>query len=116
MRVELAIYAAPERYSRYSAIGSLPEAGVVSARLSVSPANGTVPLTVTADASRSTAAGSGSIVSYTFEFGDGSPMVGPQSGATAAHTYEAPGIYAVRVRVEDADGQISEDIKRVRAR
>jgi hypothetical protein len=43
-------------------------------------------------------------------------MVGPQSGATAAHTYEAPGIYAVRVRVEDADGQISEDIKRVRAR
>jgi PKD domain len=43
-------------------------------------------------------------------------MVGPQSGAKAAHAYEAPGIYAVRVRVEDTDGQISEDIKRVRAR
>ncbi|MGH3079705.1 MAG: PKD domain-containing protein [Gaiellaceae bacterium] len=88
----------------------------MSARLSVNPTNGTVPLTVTADASRSTGAGGSPILSYSFEFGDGSPVVGPQPSATAAHTYDVAGTYAARVIVEDADGHVSEDTKRVRAR
>jgi PKD repeat protein len=88
----------------------------VSARLKVSPTNGTIPLTVTADASASTQAAGSPITSYTYEFGDGSPVVGPQPGATAVHTYTAAGTYTVTVRVADAAGQTSEDTKRVRAR
>src|SRR6202042_3536735 len=50
-----------------------------TAALSVSPASGTAPLQVTADASGSTA-GSSPISSYSFNFGDGT-TVGPQTGA-----------------------------------
>ena len=66
-----------------------------TAHLSVAPASGTVPLGVTADASTSTA-GSSAIGFYTFDFGDGT-TVGPQSGATATHTYTTPGSYTVTV-------------------
>lgn len=72
------------------------------AALGVSPAAGTAPLTVTADASDSTA-GSAPISSYTFSFGDGS-TVGPQPGATASHVYQAAGSYQVTVTVTDSDG------------
>jgi PKD repeat protein len=88
----------------------------VSARLSVSPTNGAIPLTVSADASRSRPTAGSPITGYSFEFGDGSSVVGPQPVATAEHTYTAAGTYTVRVRVEDAAGEVSEDTKRVRAR
>jgi hypothetical protein len=71
-----------------------------TAALSIAPATGNAPLAVTADASGST--DSGGIVSYRFDFGDGT-VVGPQAGATAAHTY-APGSWTTTVRVTDSGG------------
>jgi parallel beta-helix repeat protein len=57
---------------------------------------------VTANASGS-ADTDGTIVSYTFDFGDGSPLVGPQAGSSATHTYAA-GTWTVTVTVTDNDG------------
>ena len=76
-----------------------PAAGLV-----VTPASGTVNLAVTADASASTDADLSPIASYSFDFGDGSPVVGPQAGATAGHTYTVPGTYTVTVTVRDTAG------------
>jgi parallel beta-helix repeat protein len=73
-----------------------------SAALSVSPSSGTAPLPVSADASGSTA-GSTPIASYSFDWGDGS-TTGPQSAATANHTYSSGGTYTVTVTVTDTDG------------
>jgi parallel beta-helix repeat protein len=78
-----------------------------TAGLSVTPSSGVVDLDVTADASASSDP-DGTIVSYRFDFGDGSPIVGPQSGHTAGHTYRAEGTYTVRVTViDDAGGTAS---------
>lgn len=76
-----------------------------TADLSVAQTAGGGPLDVTADASKSTDDKSG--LTYTFDFGDGSTAVGPQSGATATHTYQAGGSYAVKVTVTDSAGQTS---------
>jgi parallel beta-helix repeat protein len=76
-----------------------------TAQLTVSPATGTAPLAVTADASASTA-GSSPITGYTFDFGDGT-TVGPQAGATASHTYTTAGTYTVTVTVTDSSGLAS---------
>src|SRR6185437_698934 len=71
-----------------------------SAALTVTPTSGQAPLSVTADASASTA-GNASISSYTFNFGDGT-IVGPQASPTASHTYQTPGTYyPVTVTVTD---------------
>jgi parallel beta-helix repeat protein len=72
-----------------------------TAALSVSPATGTAPLQVSADASGSTG-GSSPISSYTFDFGDGT-TVGPQSAATASHTYQSAGSYTVTVTATDGN-------------
>ena len=82
-----------------------------TAALSVSPASGTAPLQVTADASGSTA-GSSPISSYSFNFGDGT-TVGPQSGATANHTYQSAGSYTVTVTATDANNLTSQAAKTV---
>lgn len=74
-----------------------------TAALSVTPSSGVAPLPVTADASGSFAASGSAIVSYTFDFGDGSPVVGPQSGATSSHTYAA-GSWTAAVTVTDSRG------------
>lgn len=76
-----------------------------TAMLSVSPSSGTAPLAVTADASASTA-GSSPISSYSFDFGDGT-TVGPQSAATASHTYQNAGTYKVTVTVTDGNNMTS---------
>jgi parallel beta-helix repeat protein len=76
-----------------------------TATLGVTPASGISPLAVTADASASTA-GSSPISSYNFDFGDGT-AVGPQSGATANHTYQSAGTYNVTVTVTDGNGLTS---------
>ena len=73
-----------------------------TAALTVSPASGTAPLSVTADASGSTP-GSAPISSYSFNFGDGS-TTGPQSSPTATHTYQSAGSYTVTVTVTDGNG------------
>src|SRR6185437_677266 len=82
-----------------------------TAALTVSPASGTAPLAVTADASGSTA-GSAPISSYSFNFGDGT-TAGPQSGATATHTYQSAGSYTVTVTATDGNNQTSNATKTV---
>src|SRR5213083_309119 len=57
------------------------------ARLPVTPAAGSAPLAVTANASASSDP-DGTIASYRFDFGDGT-VVCPQAAATATHTYAA---------------------------
>jgi PKD repeat protein len=61
---------------------------------------GTVPFTVTFDASGSTDAESG-IASYNWDFGDGSSATGVMP---AAHTYTATGTYIVKLTVIDFFG------------
>jgi PKD repeat protein len=83
-------------------VAPTPEAAPM-AKLTVTPSSGTVPLSVTADASASTDVDSTPISSYTFDFGDGT-VVGPQAGATAAHTYSSAGSFTVKVTVTDTAG------------
>ena len=72
------------------------------ARLSLTPASGTAPLTVTADASTSSDS-DGKIASTTIDFGDGTISSGP----TATHTYSAAGSYTVKATVTDDRGASS---------
>ncbi len=74
------------------------------AALSVMPSSGPTPLSVTADSSASSDTDATPIQSYTFDFGDGSPVIGPQPGATAQHTYQVSGTYMVTVTVTDTAG------------
>ena len=76
--------------------------GAPAAALSLNPTSGAAPLAVTANASAST--DPIGISSYTFNFGDGSPAVGPQAGAVANHTYTAGGTYSATVSVSDSAG------------
>src|SRR5438874_7695767 len=69
------------------------------ASLSASPTQGTAPLTVSFDGSASTDA-DGSVVSYTFSFGDGSADV-TQSSPTIQHTYNNAGDYFATLTVKD---------------
>jgi PKD repeat protein len=85
-----------------------------TARLTVSPTSGAAPLAVSADASASTDSDATPIASFTFDFGDGSPLVGPQAGATASHTYTAAGTYTVTVTVKDTAGLFSNATSQVR--
>src|SRR6266487_1808290 len=78
-----------------------------AAALTVTPPSGTTPLQVTADASASTDNDATPISSYAFDFGDSSPVVGPQAAATATHTYTSVGTYTVKVTVTDTDGRPS---------
>jgi parallel beta-helix repeat protein len=78
------------------------------AALSLTPASGSAPLGVTADASASTDTDATPIDSYTFDFGDATPVVGPQPGATATHTYTATGSFVVKVTVTDTAGRSSQ--------
>jgi parallel beta-helix repeat protein len=82
------------------------------ARLVVTPASGTAPLDVMADSSTSSDP-DGDIASYRFDFGDGSPVVGPQSGASATHTYTSAGTYSITVTVTDSGGRTSEATEQV---
>lgn len=76
-----------------------------SAALTVSPETGPAPLTVTADASGSMA-GTSPITTYDFSFGDGT-STGPQTGATASHTYTEAGAYEATVSMTDGNGLTS---------
>ena len=78
-----------------------------NAMLTVTPDSGTAPLQVTADASGSTDPDPTPIDTYAFNFGDGTPVVGPQTGATAGHTYQAAGTYTVTVTVTDTAGLVA---------
>ena len=79
-----------------------------TANLSLSNA-ASPPLTVIADASGSQA-GSSSLVSFRFDFGDGSPRITTKEPArTATHTYGAPGTYTVKLTVTDKNGNTDND-------
>jgi len=65
--------------------------------LSVSPASGSAPLSVTASTAGSTAP-NGSIASTSIDFGDGTAAA---SGASASHVYSAAGSFTVKATVTD---------------
>jgi PKD repeat protein len=69
------------------------------AALSAQPLSGLAPLNVSFDGSGSADA-DGSIVAYAWNFGDGASA----SGATANHSYSAPGSYLARLTVTDNQG------------
>jgi parallel beta-helix repeat protein len=83
-----------------------------SAALTVSPASGTSPLSVTADASASTDGDASPIATYAFNFGDGT-NTGPQASASASHTYSTPGTYTLAVSVTDTAGLVTTTTKQV---
>jgi parallel beta-helix repeat protein len=98
--------AGPVPYADRGALEYVPSAAPVAA-LTVAPSSGPAPLTVTLDASGSSAAAEETIVSYAFDAGDGSALIGPQPGATAPHTYATPGTYTATVTVTDTTGASS---------
>jgi PKD repeat protein len=69
------------------------------ARATATPTSGTAPLSVAFDASTSSDA-DGSIVSYSWTFGDG----GNLTGSIANHTYKAAGSYSAVLTVTDNQG------------
>jgi len=72
------------------------------ARVSVSPASGLAPLTVTVSGEASTDA-DGTIATYAWTFGDGASA----TGASAAHNYPNSGEFAVTLTVTDDQGATS---------
>ena len=89
------------------ATGTITEAVVIgtpsnqppTAAFTVSPGSGVPGTTFTFNASASSDP-DGSIVSYQWNFGDGSTAV----GLTAQHAYVSPGTYSVQLLVRDDDG------------
>lgn len=55
----------------------------------------------------STITGSGSIVKWIWDFGDGSPIITAASGADQSHTYAGTGPYTATLRVETSSGCLS---------
>ena len=76
-----------------------PQNAAPTASFSATPTSGVAPLLVSVDASASTDV-DGSIVSYSWAYGDGSSG----SGQSAAHTFNAPGSYTIQLTVTDDDG------------
>ena len=74
--------------------------------LVATPNAGEAPLAVTLDASSSHDP-DGTIAAYTFDFGDGSPVQGPQAQATATHTY-VKGNWVAIVTVTDNNGSTAQ--------
>lgn len=70
-----------------------------TAVISSSSATGEAPLSVTFDASGSTASNA-TLVSYNWDFGDGSQG----TGKTATHTFTIAGTYNAQIRVTDSSG------------
>ncbi|KKT77939.1 MAG: PKD domain containing protein [Microgenomates group bacterium GW2011_GWB1_44_8] len=73
--------------------------------LSVSPSEGTVPLSVTFTGSGTDS--SGNIQQYEFNFGDGSngqPQIIQQTSTQATHVFNNPGSFVTSVRIKDSRG------------
>jgi PKD repeat protein len=71
------------------------------AALTASPTTGIAPVTVNFDASASTDSDNDNIVTYRFDFGDGTAPV-EQASPTISYTYRDSGVYRATVRVKDA--------------
>ena len=76
---------------------------VSTAVLSSSTAAGTSPLTISFDGSGSTAANRSSIISYSWNFGDGFKA----TGARTSHTFTEAGTYTTTLTIEDSQGGTS---------
>jgi len=77
----------------------------VKAMINANPSEGTVPLIVQFDGSASSTF-NGKIVSYEWDFGDGSPKT--ITGATISHKYTAIGNYTVKLKVVTNQGENGE--------
>lgn len=84
---------------------TVTEQGII-ASLSVDETNGEVPLTVHFDASGSTYK-EGSIVSYSYDFGDGSAPY--TTGSSVTYKYNSVGNYTATVTVYGGDGKTATD-------
>ncbi|HET6655793.1 MAG TPA: PKD domain-containing protein [Gammaproteobacteria bacterium] len=72
--------------------------------LKAEPTEGSAPLEVNFDASGSSDPDAGdTVVSYTFDFGDGTPTI-TQSTPAASHTYQDAGEYRPKLTVSDSRG------------
>ena len=101
--------------STASGLVSVTDAAPI-ANLSASPGSVKAPDSVTAKASGSTDTDGTPIASYTFDFGDGTPVVGPQTSPTATHTYTTPGSFTITVTVRDTAGNSATDTKKIKVR
>jgi large repetitive protein len=81
-------------------LGGCFQAAVPMARFTATPPFDYPPLDVTFDASASSSP-NGAIISYAWEFGDGT--IG--SGVVVDHTYDEKGVYPVTLVVTDSDGK-----------
>jgi len=79
----------------------------------VKPTAGPAPLQITARGSTSKPGQGAEIVSYDFDFGDGT-TTGPQSKATRKHTYQAAGTYTVTLTVLNSVGKSDQASKEVK--
>ena len=85
-----------------------PPSGYPVASFSFSPTSGNAPLTVTFDASSSYDS-DGSIVGYSWNFGDGATG----SGRVTSHTYTANGTFTIRLTVTDNEGKTGSATKSI---
>ncbi len=74
-----------------------------TAVLSATPETGTAPLTVSFDGTGSVPPAGASIVSYSWDFGDGNTGI----GSTTSHTYTADGTFTASLVVEDSNGGLN---------
>lgn len=77
-----------------------PPAGPPIAVAGASPTVGDAPLTVHFSSSGSSP-GTGTGLTYSWDFGDGSPA---GSGASTSHVYEEPGIYTAKLTMTSSEG------------
>ena len=82
--------------------GNTPPEAVFTFVDSGRSASGTVPFTVSVDPSAST--DDEGIVSYSWTFGDGSPLLEVGEAIPVAHTYTEAGNYTIKLEVSDAQG------------
>jgi hypothetical protein len=73
-----------------------------TAAFAISPTPGTVGRAVNVNAAASKAAPGRTIVTYTWDFGDGTPLL---NGQQQSHTYTRPGTYSITLTVTDDAGR-----------
>ncbi|HEY6804502.1 MAG TPA: Calx-beta domain-containing protein [Pyrinomonadaceae bacterium] len=84
-----------------------PNTCPVAVLSATTPTSGNAPLTVGFTGASSSDSDPGdTIASYTFNYGDGSPLV-TQASPTTSHTYTSGGDFAATLRVTDSRGLIS---------
>ena len=77
-----------------------------------SPASGVVPVAVFFDASESSDS-DGEIVSYAWEFGDGTSSRDATAEPTTTHTFSSAGTYSVTLTVTDDRGKSAETVRAI---